>query len=47
MAIKEQHKVIIASIKRQAYNSNQKRKREEKPVLCLLLGDCCDSANLY
>lgn len=37
MAIKEQHKVIIASIKRQAYNSNQKRERGKKEcrVSCL------------
>lgn len=45
MAIKEQHEVIIASIKRQAYNSNQKRERGKKSVVSLL-GDCCDSANL-
>lgn len=37
MAIKEQHKVIIASIKRQAYNSNRKGKRKKKKcrISCL------------
>lgn len=35
MAIKEQHEVIIAGIKRQAYNSNQKGKKMGESVVFL------------